>query len=90
MLGLNNADASKEYSLRKYAPISRRWLMLNSACGSKRLFHLSGARLEDVEQVSVTPFEIFEHFAELLRGSLGVEPENSVRQYDWPGLVGTD
>jgi hypothetical protein len=24
MLGLNKADASKEYSLRKYAPISRR------------------------------------------------------------------
>src|SRR6202162_2650981 len=34
MLGLNKADASKEYSLRKYAPISRRFVLFNSACGS--------------------------------------------------------
>ena len=29
----------------------------------KRLFHLFGARLEDIEQISVTAFKIFEHIA---------------------------
>jgi hypothetical protein len=52
MLGLNKADASKEYSLRKYAPISRRCVLFSSACGSnrlERLLHLFGAGLEDIE-----------------------------------------
>ncbi len=34
MLGLNKADASNEYSLRKYAPIRRRCVSFNLACGS--------------------------------------------------------
>ena len=37
----------------------------------ERLFHLGGARLEDLEQVPVTAFEILEHFGQLPRGSPG-------------------
>jgi hypothetical protein len=59
MLGLNKADASKEYSLRKYAPINRRCVIFNMRC--ERLFHLFGARLEDIKKVSVTAFKVFEH-----------------------------
>ena len=54
----------------------------------ERLFHLGGARLEDVEQISVTAFEVFEHVAQLLRGSLGIEPKHPVDDMIGPGLVG--
>ena len=36
----------------------------------ERLFHLGGARLENVEQVPVAAFEILKHLAQLLRGTL--------------------
>ena len=54
----------------------------------ERLFHLCGARLEDIEQVSVTPFEIVEHVAQLLRGSFGIEPKNPADDVVGPGLIG--
>jgi hypothetical protein len=54
----------------------------------QRLFHLSGARLEDIEQVPVTTFEIFEHIRQLSRGSFGIEAKNSVDDMIGPDLIG--
>ena len=47
MLGLNKADASNEYSLRKYAPIRRRCVAFNSACGSSAS-SISAARISKI------------------------------------------
>ena len=33
-------------------------------------------------------FEVFEHFGQLLRGSLGIEPKHPVDDMIGPGLVG--
>ena len=88
MLGLNKADASNEYSWRKYAPIRRRCVLFNSACGSNASSISCGARLENIEQISVTAFEIFEHVAQLLRGSFGIEPKNPVDDMIGPDLIG--
>ena len=54
----------------------------------ERLFHFSGARLENIEQISVTTFEIFEHVVQLLCSRFGIEPENPVDDMVRPGLVG--
>ena len=40
----------------------------------QRFFHLDGTRLEDLEQVPVTAFEVFEHVLQLLLGSVGSSP----------------
>ena len=58
-------------------------------------FHVRGAGLEDLEQVSVTAFEIFQHVAQLSCGRIGIEPQNPlddmvgprpVRRVEIPGL----
>ena len=54
----------------------------------QRLFHLCGARLEDLEQVPVTAFEVLEHFGELPRGSPRLEPKNPADDMVGPGLIG--
>lgn len=54
----------------------------------ERLFHLSSARLEDVDQISVTTFEIVEHLVQLLRSSFGIEPKNSADDMVGPSLIG--
>lgn len=54
----------------------------------QRLFHLSGARLEDIEQVPVTTFEIFEHVRQLPFGRFGIEAKNSVDDMIGPDLIG--
>src|SRR5215204_1611228 len=41
----------------------------------ERVFHLGGARFENVEQVSVAAVEILEHLAQLLRAGFGIEPK---------------
>ena len=46
--------------------------------GLERIFHLSGACFENVEQIPVTALEIFEHLAQLLCCNIGIEPQNSV------------
>jgi hypothetical protein len=40
----------------------------------QHLFHVRGALLEDLEQIFVPAFEVFEHFRELLCRHLGIEP----------------
>jgi hypothetical protein len=54
----------------------------------QRLFHLYGAGLKDFEQVSVTAFEVLEHFSQLSRGDSGLEPKNPADNVVGPGLVG--
>ena len=44
----------------------------------ERVLHLRGARFENVEQVPVAAFEVFEHLAQLLRGRFGIEPKHPV------------
>ena len=54
----------------------------------ERLFHVGGAPLEDIKQVPVTAFEIFEHVVQLLCGSVGIEPKNPFDDMIGPRLVG--
>jgi len=54
----------------------------------QRLFHLCGARLENLEQVPVTTFEIFEHLGQLSGGGLGLEPNDPADDMVGPRLVG--
>ena len=51
----------------------------------ERLFHLFGARLEDIEQISVTTVKIFKYIAQLMRGSFGIKTKNSA-----DNMVGSD
>lgn len=53
----------------------------------QRLFHLCSARLEDLEQVAVATFEIFEHFGELARGNPVFELKDPADDMIGPGLV---
>lgn len=54
----------------------------------QRLFHIRSARLEDIDQIPVTTFEILEHVRQLLRGSVGIEPKNSLDDVIGPDLIG--
>jgi len=56
MLGLNRADASNEYSCRKYAPIRQRCVCSRQHCGSSAS-SISRRASEDLEQVAVTAFK---------------------------------
>lgn len=53
----------------------------------QRHFHLCCARPEDLKQISVTTFEIFEHLSKLPGGSFGLEPQNSVDNMIGPDFV---
>ena len=52
------------------------------------LFHVRGARLEDLQQIPVTTLEVLEHIGQLARGSIGLEPKYSVDNMIGPGLIG--
>jgi hypothetical protein len=54
----------------------------------EHLFHLCGARLENLQQVPVTAFEVFKHLGELPRGSPGLKPKNPADNMIGPGLIG--
>jgi hypothetical protein len=56
--------------------------------GIERLLHLCGARFENINQISMSAFEVFEHFAELLRGACGFEPKHPVDDMIGPPLIG--
>ncbi len=56
----------------------------------KRVLHLCGARFKNIEQVPVATCEVFEHLAQLLRGSFGIEskyPVNDMIGADFVGRV---
>ena len=54
----------------------------------ERLLHLCGARFKNIEQIPMATFEVFEHLAQLLRGSFGIEPNNPADDMVGPGLIG--
>ena len=54
----------------------------------QRAFHVRGARLEDIDQISVASFEIFKHVVQLLRGGFGIEPKYSANDMIGPDLIG--
>jgi len=53
----------------------------------ERLFHFSGAGLEDLKQVPVAAFEICEHLGQLTLSCFDVEPKNPVDNMIGPGPV---
>src|SRR5258706_7461923 len=53
----------------------------------ERVLHFGGARLENIEQVPMAAFEVFEHVAQLLRGRIGVEPEHPAHDMIGPNLI---
>jgi hypothetical protein len=54
----------------------------------ERVLHFCGARFKNVEQVPVATCEVFEHLAQLLRGSLGIQPKHPVDDVIGTDLVG--
>ena len=54
----------------------------------ERLLHLCGARFKNIEQIPVATLEVFEHLAQLLRGSFGIEPNNPADDMVGPSLIG--
>ncbi len=53
----------------------------------ERLFHFRGTRLEDLEQVPVTTFEILEHLGELPRRRPGLKPKDPADDVIGPALI---
>ena len=53
----------------------------------ERLCHFCGARLEDLEQVPVTTFEICEHVCQLTLSRIDVESKNPVDNMIGPGPI---
>jgi hypothetical protein len=53
----------------------------------QRRFHFCRARPEDLKQIPVTTFEVFEHLSQLPGGSLGLEPKNPVDDMIGPDFV---
>jgi len=54
----------------------------------ERLFHLRRASLEEVEQIPVTTFEIFQHLTELPRGCFAIKTKNPFDDMIGPKLIG--
>ena len=52
------------------------------------VLHVRGAGLEDLEQVSVSAFEILEHIAQLPCGRIGIEPKDPRHDMVGPRPVG--
>ena len=74
--------------VQKVGPDQAALRLVQDGMWLQRLFHLSGACLEDFQQVPVTAFEVFEHFGQLSRGSPGLEPKDPVDDMVGPGLIG--
>ena len=51
----------------------------------EHVLHLGGTRFKNIEQVAVAACEVFEHLAQLLRGSFGIEPKHAVND-----MIGAD
>ena len=54
----------------------------------ERVLHLGGTRLENIEQVPMAAFEVFEHVAQLLRGGIGIEPKYPANDMIGSNLIG--
>jgi hypothetical protein len=74
--------------MKKICPYQAALRSIQFGMRLQRLFHIRSARLEDVQQIPVTAFEIIEHVRQLSRGSFGIEPKNPVDDMIGPGLIG--
>src|SRR5207248_8010624 len=54
----------------------------------QRILHVCGAPLENIEQVSMAAFKVFEDVGQLLLGSTGIEPKNPANDMVGPNLGG--
>ena len=54
----------------------------------QRFFHLSGARLENLQQIPVATIKVFENLGQLSRCGAGVKPEDSIDDMVGSGLIG--
>jgi len=54
----------------------------------QRVFHIRGAGLEDIEQISVTAFEIVEHIPQLSCSGFRIEPKYPANDMIGPNLIG--
>ncbi len=54
----------------------------------QRVFHIRGARVEDIDQISVTTFETVKHIHQLLCGGFGIEPKHPANDMICPNLIG--
>src|ERR1044071_2328247 len=53
--------------------------------GLERLFHFPGPRFENVEQIPVTAFEVFQHLSQEMRGRFSIEPKHPLND-----MIGSD
>ncbi len=54
----------------------------------ERVLHFGGARFENIEQIPMATFEVFEHVAQLLRCGIGIEPEYPAYDMIGSNLIG--
>jgi hypothetical protein len=54
----------------------------------QRVFHFCGARLKNIDQISMAAVKIVEHLAQLLRGSFGIEPDDPANDMIGSNLIG--
>ena len=54
----------------------------------ERVFHIRGARLENIDQIPMAAFEIVEHVVQLLCGGFGIEPNYPANDMIGPNLIG--
>ena len=87
MLGLNKRRRLERVLVKKIGSDQAALRLVQYGMRLQRLFHLRGARLEDLEQIPVTTFEVLEHFGQLPRGGPGLEPKNPADDMVGPGLV---
>src|SRR5271167_49423 len=62
--------------------------LIQFGMGFQRVFHVCGARLEDIDQIPVTAFEIVEHIPQLMRGGFGIELKYPADDMIGPNLIG--
>jgi hypothetical protein len=74
--------------MKKICPDQAALCLIQDGMRLQRLFHLGGAGLEDLQQVPVTAFKVFQHLGQLPRCSPDLEPENSADDMIGPGLIG--
>jgi len=71
--------------VEKISPDQPALRLVQLGVGRERVFHLSGASFENVEQVSMAAFEVLKHLAQLLRGSFSIEPKHPLED-----MIGAD
>ena len=53
----------------------------------QRLFHVSGARLEDLEKIAMTPVEVFQNFGQMMHRNACLKAKHPVDDVVGSGLV---